>query len=135
MPLPIEQIKTIRRWLGWIFVASLLVTFLVGFIAAWRNPWHGILRSEEMVVFASLVTSVTTFLGFLVTTGMTWRKERRETDHASVELEKTNLSLRSSAARLATKTSQRKPKGIKRVSGGVSVKPHYPTSFNVSVFF
>ena len=93
MPLPIDQIKTIRRWLGWIFVVSLLVTFLVGFIAAWRNPWHGILRSEEMVVFASLVTSVTTFLGFLVTTGMTWRKERRETDHASVELEKNKLEL------------------------------------------
>ena len=93
MPLPIEQIKTIRRWLGWISVASLLVMFFVVLIAAWRNSWHGLLRSEEMVVFASLVTFVTTFLGFLVTTIMTWRKERRETYHASVELEKNKLEI------------------------------------------
>jgi heme A synthase len=93
MPLPIEQIKTIRRWLGWISVASLLVMFLVAFIGHWRNPWHGLLRSEEFVVFASLVTSVTTFLGFLVTTVMTWRKERREGDHASVQLEKNKVEL------------------------------------------
>ena len=92
MPLPIEQIKTIRRWLGWISVGSLLVMFLLGF-AAWTNAWPGLLRSEEFVVFASLVTSVTTFLGFLVTTVMTWRKERREGDHASVQLEKNKVEL------------------------------------------
>jgi hypothetical protein len=67
--------------------------FLVAFIAEWGNPWHGLLRSEQMVVFALLVTSVTTFFGFLVTTVMTWRKEGRETDHASVELEKNRLEL------------------------------------------
>jgi hypothetical protein len=93
MPLPIEQIKTIRHWLGWISVASLLVMFLVAFIVAWGNPWHGLLRSQEMVVFALLVTSVTTFLGFLVTTVMTWRKEGRESDHASVDLDKNKLEL------------------------------------------
>jgi uncharacterized membrane protein len=92
MPLPIEQIKTIRRWLGWISVASLLVMFLVGFIAAWTNTWPDLLRSEELV-FASLVTFVTTFLGFLVTTVMTWRKERRESNATSVELEKNKLEL------------------------------------------
>jgi uncharacterized membrane protein len=93
MPRPIKQIKTIRRWLGWISVASLLVMFLVAFIGHWRNPWHGPLRSEEFVIFASLVTFVTTFLGFVVTTVMTWRKEGRETDHASLELEKNKLEL------------------------------------------
>ena len=93
MPLPIEQLKTIRRWLGWISVTSLLVMFLVAFIGHWKNPWHGPLRSEEFVVFASLVTFVTTFLGFLVTTVMTRRKEPQETDHASVELEKNKLEL------------------------------------------
>ena len=93
MPLPIEQIKTIRRWLGWICVASLLVMILVGFIAAWTNYWPGLLRSEQFVVFASLVTFVTAFLGFLVTTVMTWRKELQETGHASVELEKNRLEL------------------------------------------
>ena len=91
MPLSIEQIKTIRRWLGWISVASLLVTFL-GFIAAWTSPLPGVLRSEEMV-FASLVTFVTTFLGFLITTVMTWRKELGESNDASVELEKNKLEL------------------------------------------
>ena len=93
MPLPIEQIKTIRRWLGWISVTSLLVTFLVGFIAAWTNPGAGLLRGEQFVVFASLVTSVTTFLGFLVTTVMTSRKELGESNHASRELEKNKLEL------------------------------------------
>lgn len=93
MPLPIEQIKTIRRWLGWISVASLLVMFLVASIAAWTNPWPGLLRSEEFLVFASLVTFVTTFLGFLVTTVLTWRKELGESNHASVELEKNRLEL------------------------------------------
>lgn len=93
MPLPNERIKTIRRWLGWISVASLLVTLLVGITVAWTNPWPGLLRSEEFLVFASLVTFVTTFLGFLVTTVLTWRKELGESNHASVELEKNRLEL------------------------------------------
>ena len=92
MPLPFEQIKTIRRWLGWISVASLLVTFLLGF-AAWTNAWPGLLRSEEFILFASLVICITAFFGFLVTIVMTWRKERRESVDASVELEKNKLEI------------------------------------------
>ena len=117
MPLPIEQIKTIRRWLGWICVASLLLTFLVGSIAARTNPWPDLLQSGEFVVFASLVTFVTAFLGFLVTTLMTWRKERRETNHASLALEKNKLDLETLRREIGDKNSaarEKKKKTSKR---------------------
>src|SRR5918999_1567985 len=85
MAVPVERIKKYRRWFGWAFVASLL------FIMGLAVTLDSILFSAAGVV--AMVTSFTTFLGFVATTIITWRKERRESDHASIELEKKQLEL------------------------------------------
>jgi len=44
---------------------------------------------------ASLATSVASFFGFLITTGIAWRKERREGESADLDLERKKLELES----------------------------------------
>jgi hypothetical protein len=42
-----------------------------------------------------MATSVATLFGFVVTTGIAWRKERREGEVADLEIEKKKLELES----------------------------------------
>lgn len=55
------------------------------------------LRSSEplplLLSLASLGTSVASFLGFVITSSIGWRKEKRERQQAEVELEKRKLEV------------------------------------------
>jgi hypothetical protein len=99
MAFTIDQIKTYRRWFGWGFVGSFLVFAIVlafalmpdapsGYRLPDDNRMDPPLKAERVLAFGFFVTSFTTLIGFVVTTVLTWRKERRESNHASIELEK-----------------------------------------------
>jgi hypothetical protein len=99
MAFTIDQIKTYRRWFGWGFVGSFLVFAIVLALALMPDAPSGYrlpddnrmdppLKAERVLAFGFFVTSFTTLIGFVVTTVLTWRKERRESNHASIELEK-----------------------------------------------
>ena len=87
MAVSVERIKKYRRRFGWAFLGSFLTLLFLSFLSA---PWPD---AQFVLTLGSFIISVTTLIGFLVTTLMTWRKERRESVHASVELEKNKLEL------------------------------------------
>src|SRR5258708_36576058 len=87
MLLSSERIKKYRRWFGWSFVASVLVT--MGLATTWAESQ--LFTTAELVAMG---TSFTTFFGFLATTIITWRKERRGINHAAIDLEKKKLELK-----------------------------------------
>lgn len=87
MDLSVERIKKYRRCFGWAFFGSFLALSFLSFLS---SSW---LDAPFVLTLASLITSVTTLIGLLVTTFMTWRKELGESNHASVELEKNRLEL------------------------------------------
>jgi putative Ca2+/H+ antiporter (TMEM165/GDT1 family) len=87
MAVSVERIEKYRRWFGWAFLGSFLTLLFLSFLSA---PW---LDAQFVLTLGSLITAVTTLLGFLVTTVMTWRKERRESNATSVEPEKNKLEL------------------------------------------
>jgi hypothetical protein len=128
MAFSVERIKTYRRWFGWGFVGSSFSSLLLAsfFWYALRGsasslpspaPPDGWLDAQTLLALGSLVTSFTTLIGFVVTTVITWRKERRESNHASIELETKQLELeklrreisdRNSAAQKKKKTTKRR---------------------------
>jgi hypothetical protein len=98
MTFSIERIKTYRRWFGWGFVGSSLVFAIVFAFAlmpdaptGYRLPddnrmWPP-LDAGKVLALGFLVISLTTLIGFVVTTVVTWCKQRRESYHASIEIE------------------------------------------------
>ena len=99
MAFTIERIKTYRRWFGWGFVGSFLVFAIVLAFALMPdaptdyrlpddNRMYPPLKAERVLALGLLVISFTTLTGFVVTMVVTWRKERKESNHASIELQK-----------------------------------------------
>src|SRR5688572_15670269 len=116
MAFTINQIKTYRRWFGWGFVGSFLVFAIVLAIALMPDAPSGYrlpndnrmsppLDAEKMLALCSLVISLTTLIGFVVTTVITWWKERRESNHASIELEKKQPELEKLRREIADKNA------------------------------
>ena len=86
MVLTMERIKKYRRWFGWAFVASLVLVTAVATVFAESKLF-------SVAEIVALATSLTSFLGFVVTTLITWGKGRRESAHGSIELKKKELEL------------------------------------------
>jgi cell shape-determining protein MreC len=109
MRLSSERIKKYRRWFGWTFVASLLVT--MGLATTWADT--------KLFTTVAMVTSFMTFFGFVATTIITWRKERRESNHAPIDLEKKKLELEKLREEITAKNAaaQNKRKMTKRRRG------------------
>jgi len=57
------------------------------------NRMSSRLDAEKVLALGFLVISFTTLIGFVVMTVVTWRKERRESNHAGIELEKKQSEL------------------------------------------
>jgi Fic family protein len=87
MAVSVERIEKYRRWFGWAFLGSFLTFLFLSFLSV---PWPD---AQFVLTLGSFITSITTLIGFVVTTVIAWRKERRESVHASVELEKNKLEL------------------------------------------
>lgn len=49
--------------------------------------------TARLVSAVSVLTSVTSLIGFLVAAGISWRKERREGEHSDLDIEKKKLEL------------------------------------------
>ena len=111
-----ERIKKYRRWFIWLFVLSLVVS-LVLWVARNEARLEG--GDFNILVVGSLLTSCATLIGMLVTTIVTWRKERRESNHAAIDLEKKKLELEKLREEISAKNAaaQNKRKMTKRRRG------------------
>jgi hypothetical protein len=95
-----ERIKKYRRWFGWALAASLPLAIGFGWwipdlldsLRAFPPPpWYK--DPPMLLAIGSLLTACTALMGFLITSFITWRKDRRESDHSTIELEKKKLEL------------------------------------------
>ena len=122
MALTIERIKKYRRWFAWGFAGSVVLMVLLFFaIPLWSLMSPSIppemesgagggggggggggsaaesptatLDTASLLAVGSVLSSFTTLIGLVITTLITWRKERRESDHANIELERKMLEL------------------------------------------
>jgi hypothetical protein len=128
MAFTIDQIKTYRRWFGWGFVGSFLVFAIVlafalmpdapsGYRLPDDNRRHPQLKAEIVLALGFFVTSLTTLIGFVVTTIMMWRKEPRESNGASIDLEKKQSELEQLRREIADKNAAAQEKGKKTSKG------------------
>src|SRR5688572_11362326 len=132
MAFTIERIKTYRRWFGWAFVGSFLALAILLAVALMEAPsgyplpddnrMSPPLKTEMMLALGFLVISFTTLIGFVVTTVFTWWKEPRESNHASIELEKKQPELEKLRREIADKNAAAQEKGRKPAREGASIK-------------
>ena len=128
MAFTIERIKTYRRWFGWGFVGSFLVFAIIlafalmpdaptGYRLPDDNRMSPPLDAQKVLALGFLVISFTTLIGFVVTTVFTWWKEPRESNHASIELEKKQPELEKLRREIADKNAaaqEKRKKSTKR---------------------
>ena len=111
-----ERIKTYRRWFGWGFVGSFLVFAIVlafalmpdapsGYRLPDDNRMSPPLKAEMVLALGFFVISCTTLIGFVVMTVVTWRKERRESYHANIEIENNKPELEKLRREIADKNA------------------------------
>jgi hypothetical protein len=116
MAFTIERIKTYRRWCGWGVVGSFLVLAILlafalmpdapsGYPLPDDNRMYPPLKAEMVLALGFFVISFTTLIGFVVTTVVMWRKEPRESNHASIELEKKQPELEKLRREIADKNA------------------------------
>ncbi|HNA27045.1 MAG TPA: hypothetical protein PLI01_09600 [Nitrospira sp.] len=102
----VAQLKKYRSRFAWAFTISfvvLLVSNVFWFALPAKDsspPTNTPLPQAEpsvslpmLISVASLLTSATSLIGFFFTTGVAWRKERREQQHADLDLEKKKLEV------------------------------------------
>jgi hypothetical protein len=106
----IERIKKYRRWFGWGFIASFLLMMVSALIFAES-------RLFAVAELVTIITSIATFLGFVTTTIVIWRKERRESTRAPIKPEAKKLELEKLRREIDTKNAaaqEKKKKTTKR---------------------
>ncbi len=69
------------------------------------NRMYPPLKAEMVLALGFFVTSLITLIGFVVTTVVMWRKEPRESNHASIELEKKQPDLEKLRREIADKNA------------------------------
>jgi hypothetical protein len=105
----VAQLKKYRSRFAWVFAISfvvLLVSNLIWFLLPGadsgpptegprpaRPPAEPSVSLPMLISVASLLTSATSLIGFFFTTGIAWRKERREQQHADLDLERKKLEV------------------------------------------
>jgi hypothetical protein len=128
MAFTIERIKRYRRLFGWGFVGSFLVFAILlafalmldapsGYPLPDNNRMQPPLKTEMVLALGFSIISFATLIGFVVTTIIIWRKEPRESTHASIELEKKQPELEKLRREIADKNAaaqEKKKKMTKR---------------------
>ena len=97
MPLDAVKLRRYRRAFGWALLVSVVVLAASSYVllAASTDTPSGSAPSEVSlyISIASLATSAASLAGFLLTLALAWRKERRESRHSEVDLERKKLEL------------------------------------------
>jgi hypothetical protein len=100
-----NALKKYKYWLAIVFIVSFVVFLLANVVEALEmlkslfaggaldGGYFTKSESTTWVSMVSLLTSGASLIGFLVTTGISWRKERREGRHEDLDLEKKKLEL------------------------------------------
>ena len=117
-----SSLRKKRRIFGWLFIASILVFFASNILFTLspmspienaepllqnstpidptpplpppsQAPSVSVLDTAIIVSVVSLLTSITSLVGFFSTTVLAWRKEKRETLSAELEIKKKELEL------------------------------------------
>ena len=72
------------------------------------QPTGGLVQPDVtfLISLASLATSGASLAGFVITSGLAWRKERREAKHSEVDLEKKKLEVEKLRLELAAKQTE-----------------------------
>ncbi len=105
-------LKKKRNLFGWVFLASVIVfifsnpVLMIGpqfgmQIIDYFNPvapnsgtsGSTLMNTAVVVSMVSLLTSITSLIGFLSTTVLAWRKDKRESASAELEIKKKELEL------------------------------------------
>lgn len=102
------NIKTLKKYRLWFALIFLLSTALLiaapelilrfGLYNQYAPPGPdqtavARLDTSDILVFTSLITSLVSLVGLLLSTWAAWRKERRDKDFSDLELEKKKLEL------------------------------------------
>lgn len=115
MTLSITQLKKYRSRFGWVFVISCVVLLLSGllWLADSGEGSVGVppltpetINLPTILSVASLLTSITSLVGFIITTWIAWRRERREQQFADLDLEKVRLEVEKLRLEVARKKQE-----------------------------
>jgi hypothetical protein len=145
-------LKKKRKIFGWVFLVSILVFFASNMIwtmapmspPEMNAPIGAILRDSTappshvpnsaaldtavVVSVVSLLTSLTSLVGFLSTTVLAWRKERREAVSAELEIKKKELELEKLKIELAKSEGSGKNESTKQSKFTRTPKSAAPSS-------
>ncbi len=72
------------------------------------------IKSDSIALFGSIIASATSLVGFITTTVITWRKERREASLADVERKRLETELEKSRLELEKLKKGNKKKEVKK---------------------
>ena len=127
MTTSVAKLKRYRARFGWVF----LLSFGALLVSLWFLAQSGAFTTQMMdmedgggsgrperesrlptvLSIASLITSTTSLIGFFFTTLVAWRKERRQQQHAGIDLEKKKLELEELRLDVERKKREASPTG------------------------
>ena len=90
------SLKKKRRILGWVFLISICVflsTIIVKYLKILAPAGTDSFNPAAMVSIISFLASLTSLIGFLSTTVLAWRKEKRETRSTELDIQKKELEI------------------------------------------
>jgi formate hydrogenlyase subunit 3/multisubunit Na+/H+ antiporter MnhD subunit len=98
MKLTSDRARQMYRRFGWAFAASLVILIVSGFASMLLIGEHAVATSRVIdfapfLAVTSLFTSFVTFIGFLISNTIAWRKEQRERTQSELEIEKKQLEI------------------------------------------
>ncbi|MBL8101530.1 MAG: hypothetical protein JNM02_03290 [Anaerolineales bacterium] len=81
-----------------------------------EHPMPGLpsIKSDSITLFGSIIASATSLVGFVTTTVITWRKERREASLADMERKRLETELEKSRLELEKLKKGNKKKEVKK---------------------
>jgi len=90
------KLRTTKKLFGWLFsISSSIFLFLWVYLLYYdtRLFWNEKKYLSIDISIIALLTSLTSLIGFLSTTIISWRKEHRESSYEKLEMEKRKLEI------------------------------------------
>jgi hypothetical protein len=121
MPKPTVRYGRVRLVLGIVFILSVLV-LLLGVQSSPQLPTPGSPAAEPpdvgLLTWLPLVTAVTSLLGFVSTTALAWRADRRAARAAALEQQRQALELEKTKAELERLKASQGQNGVRGTERG-----------------